>query len=314
MFGMGPASWALTCNDVFSRSLVFERLAKTAPLTQQEALYQSAEIKQHGFVFDLKDQLAQESLSSFILERDGVYPFLINKEGIVVIDHRLPLQTWTLNTPFLGTHRGLFQKLKSLAQHAQEIIFAGEIRAVGNKVTQISDASVNFYRKFSAKSRDEERLGWPLFVEQNKKRALLAREVLMQMRLIDHKTTINLVDGDSSPITDVERRRSYVQSDKTSRFEISCRANPDCWQTFEKIQKHVVFLVQNGGEKFLVDQARDLLQKDALKATNILMHMSLILRQGLIDVMATESTLSQREEFLRTYRQLSEDLDFFFPL
>jgi hypothetical protein len=80
-----------------------------------------------------------------VFERDGVYVFIIDEKGNMVISHRAPdLNAGTKDTnQFLGTHRGLYSKL--LESGESTVVAAGEIRVIGGRPISVSPRAGSFH-------------------------------------------------------------------------------------------------------------------------------------------------------------------------
>ncbi|MBC7429889.1 MAG: hypothetical protein H7336_14845 [Bacteriovorax sp.] len=81
-----------------------------------------------------------------VFKRDGVYVYIVDGKGNMVISHRTPdLSAGTKDgDQFLGTHRGLYNKLAEKGGDAT-VVAAGEIRVVGGVPIRVSPRAGSFH-------------------------------------------------------------------------------------------------------------------------------------------------------------------------
>ena len=84
--------------------------------------------------------------ASDVFQRDGVYVYIVDDKGTLVLSHRTPdLNAGTgVGDQFLGTHRGLFNKLSETNADVA-VVSAGEIRVVGGRPISVSTRAGSFH-------------------------------------------------------------------------------------------------------------------------------------------------------------------------
>lgn len=81
-----------------------------------------------------------------VFKRDGVYVYIVDDKGNLVISHRTPDLTKGVSDAdqFLGTHRGLYNKLAEKTGDVA-VVSAGEIRVVGGRPISVSTRAGSFH-------------------------------------------------------------------------------------------------------------------------------------------------------------------------
>lgn len=80
-----------------------------------------------------------------VFKRDGVYVYIVDDKGNMVISHRTPdLRAGTKEgDQYLGTHRGLYNKLSEKGEAL--VVSAGEIRVIGGVPVKVSPRAGSFH-------------------------------------------------------------------------------------------------------------------------------------------------------------------------
>lgn len=110
-----------------------------------------------------------------VFDRDGVYVYIVDDKGNMVISHRAPdlKADIGVDDQFLGTHRGLYNTLNS-NQAGGEVVAAGEIRVVGGHPITVNPRAGSFHTTHSDVLEDMARNGDEI---QKKNVAALRREI-----------------------------------------------------------------------------------------------------------------------------------------
>lgn len=308
LFLFCSSSNAVLCLEVFSKSS--STLFGASPLPRHEPLFQPAELKEHGVIIHVTNQAALQSMRRLMAQRDGNYPLIIEKSGMVVMDHQLPKTQITGYAPFLGNHRGLFERLKAKMSTMPRIVFAGEVKVIGGIPVFVSDSSVHFYHKPDVRNRRPRMAGLEL-MEQNQARLEKAQNYLLNLGLVTAQTKIYNYEKFHFDLERDGRRDGFVKALASARFELQCRASIECWSLYERAQVYVRELIHRGGEQYLFDNVRKFSARDAARASVFLQQASMIARQGLMDVMAASDIMTPGSDRYRLFMKFVEDAPLF---
>ena len=149
-----------------------------------------------------------------IFNRDGVYVYIIDDKGNMVLSHRTPnLNAGTKEgDQFLATHRGLFNTLSEKSSDIS-IIAAGEIRVIGGVPVRVSPRAGSFH------STPEEVLA-------NMRQTLSTEEKLMIDNLLKEYGSFSKADRSNSLMVEMH-------------MEDFLDLNPKTKVIFEKMQKQM---------------------------------------------------------------------------
>ncbi len=303
-----PSSNAVLCVEVFSK--LSSTILTASPLQRHEPLFQPAELKQHGVILVGANGPTLQSILALMSERDGSYPLIIEKSGVVVMDHQLPSTQVTGYAPFLGNHRGLFDRLKAKMNTAPKVVFAGEVKVIGGVPAFLSDSSVHFYLQADLRNRRPRFAGLEL-MEQNQTRLEKAFRYLRPLRLVTAQTKIYNYEKFHFDLETDGRRDGFTKALATSRFELKCRNSADCWLIYEQAQTHVRELMDRGGEQYLFENIKKFSAIDASLASHFVQQASMILRSGLMEVMASSDMMTPGTERHRLFMQFVNDAPMF---
>lgn len=120
-----------------SGSVVDDLLHFNAP----KKVFDSHDLRSTGLI--LLPGKTQEATSLF--KRDGVYVYIIDDKGKMVISHRTPDLSAGIKEgdQFLGTHRGLYNKMSETGSTV--VTAAGEIRVIGGVPVKVSPRAGSFH-------------------------------------------------------------------------------------------------------------------------------------------------------------------------
>ncbi len=175
---------------------------------------------------------------STLFKRDGVYVYIIDDKGNMVLSHRTPdLSAGTKEgDQFLGTHRGLFNKLSEKGGDVT-IVAAGEIRVVGGVPVKVSTRAGSFHST--------------------------PEEVLASMKQLvnaDDKMIIDILMKEYGKLSPADRANSMVVE---MHMEDFLDSNPGAKAIFENMQKKLTELTDVRLETTRKElEARGLLPKE----------------------------------------------------
>lgn len=155
---------------------------------------------------------------SVVFNRDGVYVYIVDDKGNMVLSHRTPnLNAGTKDgDQFLGTHRGLYNKLSEKGDAV--VVAAGEIRVVGGVPITVSPRAGSFHNT-------------PEEVLANMKKSVTPEENKMIDNLLAEYRNLSPEDRSNSMMVDMH-------------FEDYLDDNPAAKETFNKMQKHLKDLTE----------------------------------------------------------------------
>ncbi len=281
------------CLDVFSKQSILLQLSRVGV---REVPYETSEILRHGSVLSLADpQQLQSYREGAIRARDGVYIFLLDRQGTMIIDHQLPLPIDYSKAAFHGTHRGLLRLREQDFAHLgkPEIVFAGELMVTAGKVVWISDQSIFFFdtpkvprragetaRDFRLRNqRDRENLR-----QLAKSRLLAVRNLLLGWSWIDHETSIRSID-DAADADGGTRLWAHRVSRQLALFERNCQAQQACMEVFERLQKQVLRLAEVNGLGLDSERIQQLLRLDSTRSAVLIQSLTKIRDAGVAGLM-----------------------------
>jgi hypothetical protein len=227
-------------------------------------------------------EMPQDAVS-FMQKRDGTYPLLLSEAGDLIFDHRLPDNQVAMTVPYLATHRGLYQKFKSVLGEEPKIVFAGQIRIAGGRPVSLVDQANTFHDTLEEMNPN---LLIPLeaqLIQSNQHRLDVTAELLKQMGFVNSQTQIlNFVkrasqDGSAD---------GHVAAQKAAIFEMNCRAEAACWQRFLRMDGYLRQVISAGGKIYLNEKMRQWIQAKDDDAFEFFQIFTMFLGEGAIDVMA----------------------------
>lgn len=175
---------------------------------------------------------------SKVFNRDGVYVYIVDDKGNMVVSHRTPdLSAGTKEgDQFLGTHRGLYNKLSEKGEAM--VVAAGEIRVVGGVPIKVSPRAGSFH------NTPEEVLG-----------------NMKQFASADEKASIDKILGEYKKMSPEDRADSMMAQMNMEDFVDD---NPALKATYEKMQKQLKELGENR-----LETAKDALSSRGLLSKDV---------------------------------------------
>ncbi len=152
-----------------------------------------------------------------VFKRDGVYVYIVDDKGNMVLSHRTPdLSAGTRDgDQFLGTHRGLYNKLAEKGGDVT-VVAAGEVRVVGGVPIRVSPRAGSFH---------------------NTPEEVLA--AMKQSASADDKLIIDSLMKEYGKLSPADRANSMMVD---MHMEDFLDLNPGAKEVFEKMQKSLVEL------------------------------------------------------------------------
>lgn len=277
IFTLSFKAYGLYCSQLFSMDVVINGL-KSYP--RHEMPRQPYELRGVGKFFTKAEALRAKT---FVLGRDGTYPFLITRSGELLISHRLPDPSAYPNRPYLGTHRSLADLYQDQRGRAPDVVFAGELKVVAGIVKSLIDRSGSFH--FQA-SHPRDRGENQRLIEDNEARLTFARDFLGNWGLWNAAATSfnfwRLNYGEEPSARPVD---GHLSAKSLSEFELRCFYSASCWAQFETLDSFIRALAVKGGASFLVRasiQGKVSLTPD----DSSLLALAELAREGAIDFMA----------------------------
>ncbi|MBC7715134.1 MAG: hypothetical protein H7177_17445 [Rhizobacter sp.] len=154
--------------------------------------------------------------ASAVFKRDGVYVYIIDSKGNMVLSHRTPDLSAGVKEgdQFLGTHRGLFNKLSETGDAV--VVAAGEIRVVGGVPVRVSPRAGSFH---------------------NTPEEVLAN--MKQFSTVEEKSMIDKILEEYRKISPEDRKNSMMVE---MHIEDFLDATPGAKAVYEKMQKQLAEL------------------------------------------------------------------------
>lgn len=301
-------SWAFTCVDIFTiKPIVAAQDLK--PFAELRSQFQPADIRKHGFFISAQREGLSEVLT-LLSQRDGTYPVLLDKNLNIMIDHRLPNPYPAVNTPYLGTHRGLYEKMTDVLREPPQIVFAGQLRVIGGKTISLIDQAGTFYET-PADYMVHTRNAFDRLVENNQIRLETASRHFKDLGLIDSATVLWNFQSRFQGYQEDARNDGHVKARDAANFERICRARPECWQKFEAIDPYLRYVVEAGGTQYILKNFSTFMSKDMMRAVDFIQIWNMILSEGLVETMSFKGMVEPRTERGQKFDQFIKDLPFF---
>jgi hypothetical protein len=306
------------CLDLFSKGPSLSQIPRVG---FREVPYETSEILRHGRVLNLADpKQLSDYRENMLLSRDGVYVFLLDRQGTMTIDHQLPLPVDYSKAAFHGTHRGLLRLREQDFAHLgkPEIIFAGEFMVTAGKVVWLSDQSIFFFdtpkvpqragetaRDFRLRNqRDRENLR-----QLAKSRFMAVRNLLLGWSWIDHETGIRHID-DAADADGGTRLWAHRVSRQLALFERNCRAQQACMDVFERLQNQVLRLAEVNGLRLDSERIQQLLRLDSGRSALLVQSLTKIRDAGVVGLMQEQVNV-QTGELSKYLQDVFESIDWY---
>lgn len=290
---------SVQCRDI-TRDIEWNQI----PLaTLQIVPYQTTEITQHGRALSLNDPSTLNAFKETLLMRDGVYVFLLDRTGALLIDHQLPHTNLGSYYSFYGTHRGLYnQRVHDFG--SCEVVFAGELLVSNGRVEWISDNSAFYYeRPKITKNPDETERDFRFRTKMVRQRLIetatlrlkTLHQLLWSWGWVDGQTRIKQTEKTPQDFDDVYRNSEYTVARNRARFESLCRAEAFCWQTYQRIDVQLKRYGEVGGYATFSSRLPQLLRKDAVKTQILVQFFSTINEVGLMGMLSKQINIESRQ-------------------
>ena len=236
----------------------------------QKVLDAKSELQHAGTLIGINDRDALAMVKKQIGERDGVYVYLLDKKGNLIISHRAPnLSLDASQEAYLATHRGLYnQLLKDLklpVDSKHPIVAAGEMRVIGGKVRTVSDQAGSFHHSITeellntkkitidpndqklideliALDKDPDPFAILDYLDENPQAAKFyqaARDKTEmdkkeKLEIVEEKLrTLQLISKEVKPATYAGAADSHYSAGQAAVFELQCRKNAYCGKILE---------------------------------------------------------------------------------
>ncbi|MCC6138776.1 MAG: hypothetical protein IT287_09095 [Bdellovibrionaceae bacterium] len=293
VYSFDVASASNSCSSLFELS---SSTSETTPLSLQKShpklrtQPQTTDVVEHGLVIQKSDAVNLEAAQRLLAERDGTYPLIIDKNLNVVIDHRLPDTATPMDQPYVGNHRGLYQKLKTFLGTPPDVVFAGQLRVIGGRVVNITDQSGTFYflpSDFGFKGKSE----MPRLIEKNQERLDQAVAYLISLNLIPASVEVINFMQRFQHYAREDRNEGHVKAKDAAKFERYCRANPACWAKYKIIDQQLRKLVLLGSKSEIYEYLKVTLPGTMAEKFENFQFWNLILNEGIIDVLAAPTMM-----------------------
>jgi len=222
------------------------------------------DVPEHGLIVEPHSLNGLETVQKTLSERDGTYPLIIDQEGTLVIDHRLPESSFSdlSAKAYVGNHLGLYNKLKTHnAGKAPKVFFAGQIRVVAGKVKNLIDQSGSFYFSpedlgFAGENANQK------LAKHNQQRLNIAFDLLAEMDITKESTEVkNFVESYARFEQPSDRQEGHVLAKDAAKFERFCRSNAACWSKHQTIESMLRKLHAIGNKsqitKYFLKNARE---------------------------------------------------------
>jgi hypothetical protein len=296
--GMGPR-----CADVFAKGVSVQQMLR---VSAQEVAYESSELSRHGTVLSVSNPKVLADYKSTLLSRDGLYVFLLERSGTIVVDHHLPLPIDYSKASFHGTHRGLLHTREQDFSHLGkvEVVFAGELMVVGGTVVWVSDNSVFYYDapKVPQRSKETDRDFRLRTKRENENLRQLAKNrlrsvqnLLLSWGWIDGNAQMKQIEESTGDSASSSRRWGHMNSRKLALFERNCRALPQCWNAFLTLESQIQRLTEANGLELSREKVQQLLKLDAQKAAILIQWLAPIRESGVAGIMNQQVNLQTGE-------------------
>jgi hypothetical protein len=289
--------------DVFAKGVSLHQISR---VSLQEVPYESSELSRHGTVLSGSNPKLLVDYKSTLLSRDGLYVFLLERSGTLVVDHHLPLPIDYSMASFHGTHRGLLRAREQDFSHlgTAEVVFAGELMVVGGAVVWVSDNSVFYYDapKVPQRSKETDRDFRLRTKRENenlrqlaKKRLRAVQNLLLSWGWIDGNAQMKQTEESTGDSDRSSRQWGHTNSRKLALFERNCRALPQCWNTFLTLENQIQRLTEVNGLELSREKVQQLLKLDAQKAAILIQWLAPIRESGVAGIMNQQVNLQSGE-------------------
>jgi hypothetical protein len=282
------------------------------PFKEIRSGFQNADLRITGHIIDTATGEGLSAVLELVAHRDGTYPLLLDKDGHIAIDHRLPDPHVPVNTPFLATHRGLFEMLKETFRKNPQIIFAGQIRVVGGKSVNLIDQAGTFYqtvadfKSFGDQAQD-------YLIQANQARIDIVKPFLLNLGLIDSQTKIINFQkhfryyGMESP------NEGHVKALTVADFERRCQNLAGCLKTYNLVNRYLKQVIEKGGSDFIMAQLKSYMAKDISRAFDFVQFWNYLIAEGTYDVMSMSGMMDPSTEKGQKFQKFISDLPYFMP-
>ena len=291
------------CVDVFAKGVSLNQIPR---VSSQEVPYETSELSRHGTIISVANSKQMTEYKSTLRSRDGMYVFLVDRTGTVLIDHHLPLPIDYSKASFHGSHRGLLRAREQDFSHLgkAEVVFAGQLMVVGGKVVWLSDSSAFYYdapkvpqrlretaRDFRIRAkRENENLRQ---LAKNRLRSI--QNLLLSWGWIDGTTKVKQFEESSGDSDSSSRQWAHAQSRKLALFERNCRVQPICWSTFLALESQIQQLTEIDGVELSGEIVQQLIRLDAQKAGVLVQSLETIRESGVVGVISQQVNLQTGE-------------------
>ena len=296
--GMGPR-----CADVFAKGVSVHQMPR---VSAQEVAYNNSELSRHGTVLSGSNPKLVAEYKSTLLSRDGLYVFLLERSGTIVIDHHLPLPIDYSMASFHGTHRGLLRAREQDFSHLgkADVVFAGELMVVGGTVVWVSDNSVFYFDAPKLQQRPRETARDFRFRTKRetenlrqlaKNRLRSVQNLLLSWGWIDGNAKMKQTEESMGDSDGSSRQWGHANSRKLALFERNCRVQPQCWSTFLTLESQIQRLTEVNGVELSGEKVRQLLKLDAQKAAVLIQWLAPIRDSGVAGILNQQVNLQTGE-------------------
>jgi hypothetical protein len=277
------------------------------PFSQMRSMLQPWELKRAGlFISDSQSPNLPNLLAAMKL-RDGTYPLLIDKEGSVIITHRLPNNQPGVNVAYLGTHRGLFFSFEEALRRKPQVVFAGQVRVVGGVPISLTDQASTFHDVAVEMKQDPRKMSLrDQLIQSNQRRLVFASDLLIKLGIINASTEIK---NFQKVVSSLGVADGHVTAQYSALFEMRCRGNPECWGKVERLESYLRVALDKGGEAYVLANMDIWMKEYGYGVYDFTQFITHLLQEGVIDTLAAEGAMDPSTDLGASYKTAFDFLE-----